>query len=146
MPGRSGVAGVGPGGDDERWCGELRPVDVQGVLVGEAGVAVADGELVGVGDGLVLLLAQRVDELLLLGDERGQVDPGGAGRRGGERVGGGGVAVPEAASSRLDGTHPTLRQVPPRTLCSTSSTVLPRSRASMPAAIAAPPVPMTIRS
>ncbi len=134
------------GGDDVRGCGQRPAVDVQGLLVDEAGGAVPDREPVRAGDVGVLGLPQPVDQLLLLLQQPRQVDAVRGRGHGRERVGQRSGAAAGAASRVLLGTQPMFRQVPPSRPCSTSTTDLPRERASIPAAIAAPPVPITTRS
>jgi len=70
----------GPGGHDVARRDESLTVDLQRLLVDEAGVAVADREAVGVGDVSVLGPPQPVDQLLLLRHQGGQVHGPRAGR------------------------------------------------------------------
>lgn len=142
--------GTRAGGDQaaverDHALGTVAELYLQGVPVTEAGFAAQHGNGRGaVQNPLVLGLAQFIDARLLLRQQTLAQD---------RRRGGGNTAIERTFRRRcamcaarimiLDGTQPTLTQVPPRVPRSISVTRAPCSTAFKAAAMAAPPLPIT---
>jgi len=122
------------------------PVDGQGGLVDEAGVAPADLEAVGVGDVSVLRMAQPRISSSFCPTRAPRSTPSALVGAPANGLATAACRAPAAANSVLDGTQPTFTHVPPSVPRSTSSTVAPACRAVIAAAIAAPPGPTTAKS